>query len=48
MEKEIMTAFATHDIDALRVIYFDANKGNVSVRAELLELTGEFIKNNSL
>ena len=48
MEKEIMKAVVVRDVDALRIIYFDASKGNVHVKADLLKMVGEFIKNNSL
>ena len=48
MEREIMKAIVTHDIDALRVIYADANRGNACVKADLLKMVGTLIKNNSL
>ena len=48
MEKEIMKAIVTHDVDALRAIYADANKGNIYVKKDLLKMVGDFIKNNSL
>ena len=48
MEKEIMKAIVVRDIDVLRIIYFDANKGNTYVKADLLKMVGTFIKNNSL
>ncbi|SFU36782.1 hypothetical protein [Butyrivibrio sp. INlla21] len=48
MEKEIMKAIVTHDIEALRVIFADVVKGNASVKADLLSMVGVFIKNNSL
>ena len=48
MEREIMKAIVTHDLNALRVIYADANKGNVCVKADLLKMVGALIKNNSL
>lgn len=48
MEREIMKAIVTHDLDALRVIYSDAIRGNIYVKADLLKMVGVFIKNNSL
>ena len=48
MEKEIMKAVVVRDIEMLRTIYFDAMKGNVHVKADLLKMVGAFIKNNSL
>ena len=48
MEKEIMKAVVTHDVEALRVIFAEASKGNVTVKADLLSMVGAFIKNNSL
>ena len=48
MEKEIMKAVVVSDVDALRIIYCDANKGNVYVKADLLRMISPFIKNNSL
>ena len=48
MEGEILAAIATDDIEALRIIYADANKGNVHVESDLLGTVGIIIKNNSL
>ena len=48
MEREIMKAIVTRDSDALRIIYRDAIKGNIYVKADLLKMVGAFIKNNSL
>lgn len=48
MEKEIMKAVVVRDIEALRAIYFDANKGNVRIGECLLKMIGDLIKNNSL
>lgn len=48
MENEIMKAVVVRDIEMLRTIYFDAMKGNANVKADLLKMVGEFIKNNSL
>lgn len=48
MEKEIIKAVVVRDIDMLRIIFMDASKGNVYVKADLLRMVGAFIKNNSL
>lgn len=48
MEREIMKAIVTHDVDALRVFYFDARKGNIFIKPDLFRMIGAFIKNNSL
>lgn len=48
MEREIMKAIATRDVDALRVFYFDARKGNAYIKPDLFRMIGVFIKNNSL
>lgn len=48
MEKEIMKAIVVRDIDLLRIIYLDARKGNVSLKADLFKMLGDYIKNNSL
>lgn len=48
MENEIMKALVVRDIELLRIIYFDANKGNICIKADLFKMLGEFIKNNSL
>ena len=48
MEKEIMKALVVRDIELLRAIYFDANKGNVCLKADLFKMLGDFVKNNSL
>lgn len=48
MENEIMKAVVVRDMDMLRIIFMDANKGNVHVKADLLRMVGAFIKNNSL
>ena len=48
MDREIMKAIVTHDIDALRIMYRDALKGSACVKADLLKMVGDYIKNNSL
>ena len=48
MEREIMKAIVTRDVDALRVFYFDASKGNICIKPDLLAMIEQFIKNNSL
>lgn len=44
MEKEIMKAIVTRDIDTLRVILFEVTKGNVKIKPDLLCMVGNFIK----